>query len=32
MNSFFFYLRPTEKSDFEKNEFKILGMYTYLKF
>ena len=28
MNSFFFfYLRRTEKSDFEKNEFKVLGMY-----
>ena len=29
MNSFFFYLRRTEKSDFEKNEFKVLGMYIF---
>ena len=29
MNSFFFYLRRTEKSDFEKNEFKVLGMYFF---
>ena len=28
MNSFF-YLRRTEKSDFEKNEFKVLGMYIF---
>ena len=25
----FFYLRRTEKSDFEKNEFKVLGMYIF---
>ena len=29
MNSFFFYLRHTEKSDFEKNEFKVLGTYIF---
>ena len=29
MNSFFFYLRRTEKSDFEKNEAKVLGMYIF---
>ena len=27
--NFFFYLRRTEKSDFEKNEFKVLGIYIF---